>query len=121
MNCHAFLAVADLMKEGRLSQRRTVQARAHLDSCAACRAQAASAAPRAEALAPAAFKDRLRRALAAAPAPEGRGSSPALWPRDARAVALAAAALILVGLFIAAEGAPRRQDGALAAAAGELP
>ena len=40
MNCHSFMNVVDLYREGRLSLRRTKTANAHLAACAACRALA---------------------------------------------------------------------------------
>ncbi|NNN04288.1 MAG: hypothetical protein HKL90_00160 [Elusimicrobia bacterium] len=120
MNCSSFVNVLDLYRENRLSPRRGAAARAHLAACAACRAVAAplQAAPE---TASAALKRRLADALrAAAPADASpaRTATP-LWPRDARAVALAAAALALVGLLIAATGAPSQSSGGAATVAEE--
>ena len=120
MNCHSFINVLDLYVEGRLSTRRMKAATAHLDGCAACRALAAPVAETAAPVfrAPESLKARLR--LAAKAAPETPAKAPAsdlsLWPREARGVALAAAALALVGLFIATTGAPSQSAGGAVAA-----
>jgi anti-sigma factor RsiW len=120
MNCPAFLNVLDLFCEGRLSPKRAAQARAHAASCARCRALAAPAPAAPAVSAPEAFKARLMkaaRAAAASPA-DARPAALPLWPREAPAIALAAAALALVGLFIAASGAPsQKPDDAPAVAA----
>lgn len=120
MNCQSFINILDLYQERRLSPRRAAAARAHLADCAACRAVAAplQAAP---AAASTALKLRLADALRAAAtvdAARARTATP-LWPRDARAVALAAAALALVGLLIAATGAPSQSSGGAATVAEE--
>ena len=115
MNCHSFINVMDLRREGRLSPRRAKGADMHLAKCAACRALAAPAPATApSARAPQALKDKL---LAAAKA--GPGASPAqaavsdlpLWPREARGIALAAAALLIAGLLVAAAGVPSQSSG----------
>jgi hypothetical protein len=106
MNCHAFRNVRDLFEEGRLAPKRAAQALAHLRSCADCRALAAPATASTAVFAPAALKARLvaaARSAAAAPSVREKTSLP-LWPREAPAIALAAAALALVGLWIAATG-----------------
>ncbi|HEX4048213.1 MAG TPA: zf-HC2 domain-containing protein, partial [Elusimicrobiota bacterium] len=102
MNCHSFINVLDLHREGRLSPRRAKAVERHLGGCAACRALAAPA-PSAEpsARAPLALKARLLAAAKSAPgapaaAPEAAPEAPAaasdlpLWPREARGIALAA-------------------------------
>jgi len=118
MNCHSFINVLDLHAEGLLSPRRAKAAAAHLASCAACRALAAPAAPSAAVRAPESLKSKLRaaaRTLPAAAAPRAAATLP-LWPREARGIALAAAALILVAGLIAAAGAPSQSSrGAVAA------
>lgn len=120
MNCHSFKNVLDLYREGRLSPRRAKAAARHLDSCAQCRAlagrpQMSEPSPRA----PSALKDKLRAAVKTGPteAPTTRAATDLpLWPREARGVALAAAALLIVGLLIAAAGAPSQSaTGAVAA------
>jgi anti-sigma factor RsiW len=120
MNCHSFINVLDLHREGRLSPRLARAAARHLAACAACRALGApDRSPAPSARAPQAFKAKL---LAAAKA--GAGASPEtpaessdlpLWPRETRGIALAAAALLIVGLFVAAAGVPSQSAGAVAA------
>ena len=122
MNCHSFENIRDLHAEGRLSPRRAKAAEAHLVGCPACRALAApapAAAPAARA--PESLKERLRAAAKAAPAtPEKMTVSElSLWPREARGIALAAAALVLVGLLVAASGAPSQSAGGDVAAVEE--
>jgi anti-sigma factor RsiW len=125
MNCHSVRHVLDLRAEGRLPPGRAARVDAHLSSCAACRALAAPAAvPSAPSPAlPAEFKSRLlaaARAAKPASAPK-EGRSLALWPSEAPAVALAAAALALVGLLIAASGVPSQSTGGTLSAAVEEP
>jgi putative zinc finger protein len=126
MNCHSFMNVLDLYREGRLSPRRAKAAAAHLASCAACRALAepAPAAP-ASARAPESLRAKL---LAAAKAgPEAASASAVktaatdlpLWPREARGIALAAAALLIAGVFVALAGAPSQSAGGAVAAVEE--
>ncbi|MFI5346440.1 MAG: zf-HC2 domain-containing protein [Elusimicrobiota bacterium] len=113
MNCHSFANIRDLHGEGRLSPRRAAAADAHLASCAACRAKAAPAAAPSGARAPLSLRDKIAAAAKAAPknpAPPAR-PGPSLWPREARGIALAAAALAVVGLLIAAAGAPSQSSG----------
>jgi hypothetical protein len=121
MNCHSFNNVRDLLDEGRLSPRRAAAAEAHRASCDSCRgraplARAAGERPRA----PEALKARLRAAAAREPAPlpvrELR-----LWPDEAPGLALAAAALLAVGLIAAAAGVPSQSGGSAVAAAVEAP
>ena len=117
MNCHSFINVQDLHAEGRLTPRRARAAATHLAACAECRALNAPAAANSTVRAPQSLKEKL---LAAAKtttaAPEPRASAgPALWPREARGIALAAAALVLVGLLVAAAGVPSQSSGAVAA------
>ena len=114
MNCNSFMNVLDLHNEGRLSPRRAKAAQAHLDSCAACRKLAAPVAGASTTRAPEALKAKLRAAVRTAPAAV-RGTTLPLWPREARGIALAAAALALVGLLIASTGAPSQSGGNIAA------
>jgi anti-sigma factor RsiW len=123
MNCHSLRNVLDLRAEGRLSPRRARAVEAHLASCADCRALAAPpASPAPAAPAPRALKDRLRAAAATpvslppAPAPGGL----ALWPTEARGVALAAAALLLIGALAFAFGVPSQSAGPTAVAVEDL-
>ena len=123
MNCHSFINVLDLHKEGRLSPRRERAAERHLASCASCRALGASAPSTASAVrAPQGLKAKL---LAAAKAgPEAAAARPSasdlpLWPREARGIALAAAALLVAGLLVAAAGAPSQSAGGAVAAVEE--
>ena len=113
MNCHSFVNLMDLHAEGRLSPRRAAAAAAHLETCASCRAKAAPAAAPSGARAPNSLKDKLRAAVKAAPKESvpSAGAGPALWPAEARGIALAAAALAVVGLLIAAAGAPSQSAG----------
>jgi|GEM_PF-2067881 len=121
MNCHGFNNVQDLYSEGRLSARRAAQVRAHLDACAECRklVKPVPAAPSVSA--PAALKKRLLSALRAAAADScaGHGVELSLWPREAPAILLAAAALALVALLITATGVPSQQSGGAPIAAAE--
>ncbi len=126
MNCHTFINVLDLFREGRLSPRRAKAADAHLASCAACRALAApapSAAPSARA--PQSLKAKLLAAAKsgtdaslARPA-KTEASDLQLWPREARGIALAAAALLIAGLFVSIAGAPSQSAGGSVAAVEE--
>ncbi|MDE2143183.1 MAG: zf-HC2 domain-containing protein [Elusimicrobia bacterium] len=112
MNCHSFVNVMDLYVEGRLTARRNAAATAHLASCADCRAKAAPSVSPSTARAPQSLKDKL---MAAAKTPHADSPAPApglaLWPSEARGVALAAALLLLVGLLIAATGVPSQSSG----------
>lgn len=122
MNCHSFINVLDLHAEGLLSPRRAKAAAEHLAGCPSCRALAAPAGTGPSARAPESLKAKLRaaaRAGAAAPAAPRSASLP-LWPREARGIALAAAALALVAALIAAAGAPSQSAGG-AVAAVEVP
>jgi hypothetical protein len=126
MNCHSFMNVLDLYCEGRLSPRRAKAARAHIASCAACRALAEpSPAGAPPARAPQSLKAKLLAAAKAGPeAPSASAVKAAatdlpLWPREARGIALAAAALLTVGLFIAFAGAPSQSAGGAVAAVEE--
>ena len=123
MNCHALINVSDLYAEGRLSARRAKAAEAHLASCAACRVfmePALAAAPSARA--PQSLKDKLLAAAKAGPAAidaasaETAASDLPLWPREARGIALAAAALLIAGLIVAAAGVPSQSNGGIVAA-----
>jgi hypothetical protein len=121
MNCQSFNNVIDLHREGRLTPRRMKAAAKHLASCASCRALAEPLAAAPSASAPRSLKDKLR-AAARAGAPEAsrvpapRAAELALWPREARGIALAAAALLIVGALIAVAGAPSQSSsGAVAA------
>jgi anti-sigma factor RsiW len=123
MNCHSFNNVLDLYREGRLSPRRAQAAEKHLASCPACRslahrADSASPSPRA----PQSLKDKLVAAARvgnAAPAAAGAAGDLSLWPREARGIALAAAALLIVGLIVAVSGAPSQSSGGAVAAVEE--
>jgi hypothetical protein len=125
MNCHAVVNVLDLYEEGRLSPRRAKAATKHMASCPECGALARSAAPaaaRSSARAPESLKAKLLSAAKAGPAaapPSGAVSELHLWPREARGIALAAAALLVVGLLIAAVGAPSQSAGGAVAAVEE--
>jgi anti-sigma factor RsiW len=123
MNCHSFISILDLHAEGRLSARREKAAETHLAACGACRALAAPAPAAAPAaLAPESLKARLRAAAKAAPETSDRKTAAfdfPLWPREARGIALAAAALVVVGLLIAAAGAPSQSAGGDVAAVEE--
>jgi anti-sigma factor RsiW len=115
--------VLDLFQEGRLSPGRAGKARAHLAACAACRARTEPAPAAEKASAPEALKRRLIAAARAASVLPAAGRAAALppWPREAPALALAAAALALVGLLIAASGVPSQSSGASVTAAVEEP
>jgi anti-sigma factor RsiW len=124
MNCHAFINISDLHAEGRLSPRRAQAAEAHLAACARCRVfmePVLAAAPSARA--PQALKAKLLAAAKAGPAavdatPDGAAASDLpLWPREARGIALAAAALLIVGLIVASAGSPSQSNGGAVAAA----
>ena len=123
MNCHSFINVSDLYAEGRLSPRRAKAAEAHLASCAACRVfmePALAAAPSARA--PQSLKAKLLAAAKADPAASGEPSAETaasdlpLWPRETRGIALATAALLIVGLIVAAAGVPSQSSGGSVAA-----
>jgi hypothetical protein len=108
MNCHAVRAILDLLAEGRLAPRRDAAARAHLASCADCRALAAPApVPAPSAKLPKALAAKLSAALkserpiAPPPAP-----SLALWPSDLPGLAVAAAGLAVAALIAGWSGAP---------------
>jgi hypothetical protein len=121
MNCHSFINVLDLYREGRLSPRRAKAAEAHLASCAACGALIGPArAAAASARAPQSLKAKLLAAAkagtAALDAAPAEASDLPLWPREARGVALAAAALLVVGLIVAAAGVPSQSNGGAVAA-----
>jgi len=119
MNCHSFNNVFDLYREGRLSARRAKAAERHLASCADCRALATPLASAPGPSAPKSLKDKLRAAVKAgateAPAPRSAAADLPLWPREARGIALAAAALLVVGLLVAAVGAPSQSSPGIAA------
>lgn len=121
MNCHSFINVLDLFREGRLSPRRAKAAEAHLASCAPCRAlarPAAAAVPSPSVQAPLSLKEKLRAAAkagAGVSVVEAAASDLPLWPREARGLALAAAALLIAGLIVAAEGVPSQSAGGAAA------
>ncbi|HXS99774.1 MAG TPA: hypothetical protein VN915_03815 [Elusimicrobiota bacterium] len=118
MNCHSFDNVSDLYREGRLSARRMKAAASHLESCPACRALAAPLAAAPAPHAPKSLKDKLRAAAKAgapeAPAPRAAPTDLPLWPREARGIVIAAAALLVVGLLVAAVGAPSQSAGGIA-------
>jgi anti-sigma factor RsiW len=123
MNCHAFINVSDLHAEGRLSPRRAKAAEAHMAACAACRVFMEPAFAAASSMrAPQSLKDKLLAAAKAGPAANGESSAETaasdlpLWPREARGVALAAAALLIVGLIVAAMGVPSQSSGGTVAA-----
>lgn len=120
MNCHSTRAVLDLHAEGRLTPKRAKAVDAHLAACAACRESARPAAAPAAAAAPKDFKSRLAASMKAAkPLPALELS---LWPRDFSSVALAAAALFLIGAVIGWSGAPSQKDfGGDELAAGRIP
>jgi hypothetical protein len=117
MNCHSYANIRDLHAEGRLSPRRAAAADAHVKSCAECRSKSAPAAAPSGARAPLSLKEKIRAAAKAAPAESAAPSAGlSLWPAEARGIALAAAALAVVGLLIAAAGVPSQSSGdALAA------
>jgi len=112
MNCRSFNNVVDLYREGRLTPRRMKAAAKHIETCAACRAASGGPPATASPRAPKSLKDRLRAAVQ-----KGSMEKPAapvaelpLWPREARGIALAAAALLVVGFLIAAVGAPSQSS-----------
>ena len=112
MNCHSFDNIRDLHAEGRLSPRRAAAAAAHLASCAECRAKAAPVAAPSGARAPLSLKEKLLAAAKEAPKePAPSRAALPLWPAEARGIALAAAALAVVGLLIAATGVPSQSSG----------
>jgi anti-sigma factor RsiW len=123
MNCHSFINVLDLHREGRLSPRRARAAAKHLAACPECRSRI-EPAPAPAVRAPQALKTRL---LAAAKSPGASSGAPAetaasdlpLWPREARGIALAAAALLVAGLLVAAAGVPSQSTGGTVAAVEE--
>jgi anti-sigma factor RsiW len=124
MNCHSFINVLDLHREGRLSPRRTRAIEKHLAGCAGCRALAAAApdaAPRARA--PESLKAKLLAAAKAAPAGRAPAAASAfdapLWPRETRGIALAAALLLAVGLLVSISGVPSQSAGGTVAAVEE--
>lgn len=82
MNCFSVAGLLDLHREGRLSPARSERVKAHLAACPACSALYAPVAARAAAPAPASFKDRLKKAVQAAPAqaPEPRRASVSALP-----------------------------------------
>jgi anti-sigma factor RsiW len=118
MNCHSLKNILDLHAEGRLSPRRAADAAAHLAACPECRALIAPAAAPSSARAPQSLKARILAAAKAAPGGSAPRvlSGPALWPREARGIALAAAALAVVALLIAASGVPSQSSGGSLAA-----
>jgi len=121
MNCHSFKNVLDLYAEGRLTPRRAMAASEHLASCPACRALTAPSAPSSTSRAPQALKDRIL-AAAKSPAATDAPLAPAglpLWPREARGIALAAAALVLVALLVSAFGVPSQSSARVVAAVEE--
>jgi predicted anti-sigma-YlaC factor YlaD len=113
MNCESFNNVQDLYTEGRLSPRRKRAADAHLAECTLCRAASEPVAVAPAARMPEDFKARLRAAAKAAPSAPAKASASdlPLWPRESRGIALAALALLVVGLLIAAGGAPSQSAG----------
>jgi hypothetical protein len=123
MNCYSFINVLDLHREGRLSPRRAKAASEHLAACPECRARiepAASPAPSARA--PQAIRERILAAAKRGPGASSFAAAAAdlpLWPREARGIALAAAALLIVGLLVAAAGAPSQSTGGNVAAVEE--
>jgi anti-sigma factor RsiW len=123
MNCHSFINILDLHREGRLSPRRARAAASHLAVCPGCRARfEPTAAPVPSAPAPQALKDKLLAAAKSRPeanAARAAASDLPLWPREARGIALAAAALLIVGLLISASGAPSQSTGGTVAAVEE--
>jgi anti-sigma factor RsiW len=127
MNCHSVRNALDLRAEGRLSPRRAARVEAHLASCQPCRSQASlferTAAAPAGGGAPEDLKKRLLAAArnASKPDAERTGTPLALWPSEAPAIALAAAALILVGLLVTAAGVPSQSSAGDLAAAMEEP
>ena len=120
MNCHATRAVLDLHAEGRLTPRREKAVAAHLASCAACRALAATepygeevSLPHAVRKGPPEFKQRLAAAMKAGRREPANlpavTAELALWPRDLGGVVVAAAALALVAVIVGWSGAPSQQ------------
>jgi hypothetical protein len=106
MNCHAFLNILDLYREGRLTPRREKSAAAHLSACPTCLALVVpSQWPRMQA--PDNLKLRLKSALVKAPSQFI--TSPVhlpLWPREAYGVAVAALALLILAFAVGWSGAP---------------
>ena len=123
MNCHSFINILDLHREGRLSPRRARAAASHLAACPGCRARfEPAAAPVPSARAPQGLKDKLLAAAKSRPeanAARASASDLPLWPREARGIALAAAALLIVGLMISVSSVPLLPIGGTAAAVEE--
>ena len=122
MNCHSFINARDLHAEGLLSARRAKAVEKHLASCAACRALGGSAPATApSASAPQALKTKILAAAKAGPGASAKTALPdlPLWPREARGIAFAAAALLIVGFLITAAGVPSQSTGGTAAPAEE--
>lgn len=116
MNCHSFNNALDLYAEGRLTPRRAREFDAHRAECARCRALAepAPAASAPAVRAPEELKARLRAAARSAAPAASAGRALPLWPREARGIALAAAALLAVWAWIAVVGAPSQSSVAAA-------
>ena len=123
MNCHTFMNVLDLYREGRLSPRRAKAAAKHLAACPECRARIEPAsAPAPSARAPQSLKEKILAAAKAGPAASSSASAATdlpLWPREARGIALAAAALLIVGFLVSAAGVPSQSTGGTVAAVEE--
>jgi anti-sigma factor RsiW len=101
MNCLAVASILDLFAEELLTAPRRAAVEAHLSGCSACRAAAAGLrAPKAAPVAaPTALKDRLRKALASAPA-QPYEPAVAPWGGDGSQAALALAVFAIVLAFL---------------------
>ena len=108
MNCHSVRNVLDLRAENILSPRRAKAVDAHLLSCSACRALTVPRSSSGTVKASDALRARLLSSLQAKSSAQvaGPSRSLSLWPKETPAIALAAAALALLGGLIATVGAP---------------
>jgi anti-sigma factor RsiW len=101
MSCLAVTSILDLFAEELLTPSRREAVETHMKGCAACREAAARLrAPKAAPVAaPSALKDRLRKAMANAPA--GAAPAPAIpWNGDGSKAALAMAVFAIMLAFL---------------------
>ncbi len=127
MNCHSFINVIDLpcTAKGGSSPRRAKAAATPPRRPAPRAARSPRPWPfarptihrrarlkRSEAEAPRGGEGRTRRAVPTAPAVP---FDLPLWPQETRGIALAAGALLIVGLFVSAMGVPSQSSGGVAA------
>ena len=110
MNCHSFINVLDLYLEKRLSPRRMKAAEKHIAQCLDCRTVAGPRAPAAAVRAPETLKARLLSAAKASANPNLESGRISLWPREARAIAVAAAGLMILAGIIQIVGMPSQNN-----------